>query len=182
MVSFFALCLSCVNAGGRVIYAMGRHGLLHPSTADAHAANATPHVAVTVMAGIAFAVPTALVALHCAPLDIFNWVGTLAAFGFLVPYFMISLAAPAYLKQLGQLKAKDIAVCVASLAMLVIPAVGSVYPVPPAPVCYFPYLYLVYLVAGVAWIVAFHRIKPAAQAHIRQDLDLAHAKHQGQAA
>jgi hypothetical protein len=54
--------------------------------------------------------------------------------------------------------------------------------VPPAPVCYFPYLYLVYLGAGIAWIVAFHRIKPTAQDQIRQDLDLAHAKHQSQAA
>src|ERR1700688_922777 len=27
MVSFFALCLSCINAGSRVLFAMGRHGL-----------------------------------------------------------------------------------------------------------------------------------------------------------
>ena len=33
MVSFFALCLSCINAGARVIYAMGRHGLFHTATA-----------------------------------------------------------------------------------------------------------------------------------------------------
>jgi amino acid transporter len=178
MVSFFALCLSCLNAGGRVIFAMGRHGLLHASTADAHAVNATPHVAITIMAAIACAIPTALVAFHSAPLDIFNWVGTLAAFGFLVPYFMITLAAPAYLKQLGQLKAKDIGLCVASLAMLIIPAVGSVYPVPPAPVNYFPYLYLAYLVVGIAWVVAFHRTKPTAHEQIRQDLDTAHAKYQ----
>ena len=181
MVSFFALCLSCLNAGGRVIFAMGRHGLLHASTADAHAENATPHVAVTVMAAIAFGVPTALVLFRCAPLDIFNWVGTLAAFGFLVPYFMISLAAPAYLKQLGQLKAQDVGLCLLSLGMLVIPAVGSVYPVPPAPVRYFPYLYLAYLAAGVTWIVVFHRTQPNAQAQIRQDLDLAHDRHQAAA-
>jgi amino acid transporter len=178
MVSFFALCLSCLNAGGRVIYAMGRHGLLHSSTADSHAVNETPHVAVSVMAAIAFAVPTTLVLFKCAPLDIFNWVGTLAAFGFLIPYFLISLAAPAYLRQLGQLKARDIGLCVGSLIMLVIPAVGSVYPLPPAPVIYFPYMYLTYLVAGIAWIVFFHRTKPAAQLHIRRDLELAHARHQ----
>jgi amino acid transporter len=182
MVSFFALCLSCINAGGRVIFAMGRHGLFHAATADAHAENATPHVAVTAMAVIGFTVPTVLVLLHNAPLDVFNWVGTLAAFGFLVPYFMISLAAPAYLSQLGQLTAKDVGLCLASLAMLVIPAVGSVYPVPAAPVRFFPYLYLAYLLAGVAWITAFHRAKPMAHVQIRQDLDLAHDKHQSAAA
>jgi amino acid transporter len=178
MISFFALCLSCVNAGARVIFAMGRHGIFHASTADAHSRNATPHIAVTLMSAIALGVPATLVILRNAPLDIFNWVGTLAAFGFLVPYFMISLAAPAYLKQLGQLRTKDIVLCAASLVMLVIPAVGSVYPVPPAPVLYFPYLFLTYLVIGVAWIVFFHRTKPAAQMKIRQDLDLLHSKHQ----
>jgi amino acid transporter len=178
MISFFALCLSCVNAGARVIFAMGRHGIFHASTGDAHTTNATPHIGVSLMSVIALAVPTALVVVHNAPLDIFNWVGTLAAFGFLVPYFMISLAAPAYLKQLGQLKPKDIGLCVASLVMLVIPAVGSVYPVPPAPVLYFPYLFLAYLAVGVVWIVVFHRTKPAAQVQIRRDLDLLHAKHQ----
>ncbi len=37
MVSVFALCLSCLNAGGRIISAIGRHGL-HVATAGAHAA------------------------------------------------------------------------------------------------------------------------------------------------
>ena len=178
MISFFALCLSCVNAGSRVIFAMGRHGIFHSSTGDAHSRNATPHVAVTLMSVIALGVPCALVILHHAPLDIFNWVGTLAAFGFLVPYFMISVAAPAYLRQLGELKTKDVALCGASLVMLVIPAVGSVYPVPPAPVLYFPYLFLAYLAMGVAWIVVFHRTRPAARVQIRQDLDLLLSKHQ----
>ncbi len=178
MISFFALCLSCINAGGRVIYAMGRHGLLHASTGDAHETNETPHVAVTVMSIVAFAVPTTLILMKVAPLDAFNYVGTLAAFGFIVPYFLFSLAAPAYLNKLHELRPQDIAVCAASLLLLVIPAVGSVYPIPDAPVRYFPYVYLAYLLAGVAWIVFFHRSKPAAQAKIRQDLDLTHPQRQ----
>ena len=50
MLSFFALNLSCISAGGRVIYAMGRHGIFPPATATAHDKNETPHIAVTVMA------------------------------------------------------------------------------------------------------------------------------------
>jgi amino acid transporter len=96
MVSFFALCLSCVNAGARVIYALGRHGIFHPAMGAAHETNGTPHFAVTVMGAIAFAIPTTLVMLGNAPLDVFGWVGTLAAFGFLVPYILITLSAPAW--------------------------------------------------------------------------------------
>ena len=138
LISFFALCLSCINAGGRIIFAMGRHGLFHSATAGAHHLNATPHVAVSVMAAVAFAVPPSCALGGVAPLDIFNYVGTMAAFGFLVPYVLITIAAPVYLAKLGQRRPLDMAVCVVSLALLVIPAVGSVYPVPPPPVTYLP--------------------------------------------
>jgi amino acid transporter len=128
------------------------------------------------MAVIAFLVPATLVTLHQAPLDIFNWVGTLAAFGFIVPYVLISVAAPAYLKRLRELTAKDIGVCVASLLLLLIPAVGSVYPVPPAPILYFPYLFLAYIAVGAVWIVFFHRRTPNATGIIRADLETAHGR------
>jgi amino acid transporter len=178
MISFFALCLSTINAGGRVIFAMGRHGLFHPSTADAHQVNETPHVAVSVMAVVAFLVPTAGLVAALAPLDIFNYVGTLAAFGFLVPYILITVAAPVYLGKRSQRRPIDVVICVASLALLVIPTVGSVYPMPAPPVNYFPYLFLVYLIAGIAWILYVRRRSPDALAGIQLDLDLAHARHQ----
>ena len=179
MLSFFALCLSCVSAGGRVIYAMGRHGIFPEATATAHATNETPHIAVTIMAVLAFAVPTAATLFgHVALLDCFNDVGTCAAFGFVVAYGLVSAAAPAYLKKIGELTAKDWLGCIASLVLLAVPAVGSVYPVPSPPVNYFPYAFLVYLAAGILWIVAFHHRQPTASTMIREDLDQSHARYQ----
>ena len=183
MVSFFALNLSCINAGARVIYAMGRHGIFHASTADAHATNETPHVAVTLMAIISFALPTLATALnHVATLDLFNYVGTLAAFGFIAPYCLITVAAPVYLKRLGEQRPINLVMCVASLALLMIPAVGSVIPIPDPPVNYFPYAYLVYLAIGILWIVAFHKRKPTAVGVIKQDLEANHARFQQEVA
>jgi amino acid transporter len=174
MVSFFALCLSCVNAGGRVIYAMGRHGIFHSSTAESHEKNETPHVAITLMSLLAFSVPSAAFIGRVAPLDCFNYVGTCAAFGFIVAYALVTVAAPVYLKRLGELKPFDIAGCVAALILLAVPAVGSVYPIPDPPVNYFPYGFLVYLAAGIAWILAFYRRKPSAMAVVQADLDRIH--------
>ena len=178
MVSFFALCLSCLNAGGRIIYAMGRHGVLHPVTAGSHKTNETPHVAVSIMGALAFLVPTGMILGKIAPLDAFNYVGTLAAFGFLVPYFLITVSAPVYLRALGQLKAGHLVMSGAAILLLLIPAVGSVYPIPPAPVLYFPYLYLAYLAVGIAMVLAFYGRKPAASETIRRDLDQTHARFQ----
>jgi len=178
MVSFFALCLSCVNAGGRLIYALGRHGILPESTGGSHKTNETPHIAVTVMSAVAFLVPTAMILAKVAPLDAFNFVGTLAAFGFLVAYFLITVAAPVYLRALGQLKAGHLGMAGAAIVLMLIPAVGSVYPVPAAPVLYFPYLFLAYLAVGVIVVLAFYGRKPAASETIRRDLDLAHDRFQ----
>ena len=174
MISFFALCLSCINAGSRVLYVMGRHGIFPPVTATAHKTNETPHVAVTMLAAIAFLIPLAAWLDGIATLDLFNYAGTCAAFGFLVPYALITIAAPVYLRALGQLRGRDIAVCVASLALLAIPTIGSVYPVPAAPVNAFPYMFLAYLALGLVWILAFHRRRPTAAATIRDDLKDSH--------
>jgi amino acid transporter len=152
------------------------HGLFPGATGAAHADNETPHIADTLMSLIAFAVPYDMVVRHdVALLDAFNYVGTLAAFGVIVPYMVISIAAPAYLKQLGARKPRHLLVLGASLALLLVPAVGSVYPVPPAPLQYFPYSFLTYLVAGIIWILALHRRKPEASTAILRDLGLARA-------
>ena len=178
MLSFFALCLSCINAGSRVIFAMGRHGIFHGAIADTHHKNATPHVAVAIMAGIAFIVPTVLVICHQVALDIFNWAGTMAAFGFLVPYVLITVSAPFYLRKIGELRGRDWVLCACSLLLLLIPAVGSVYPVPPAPIKYFPYAYLAYLAVGALWVGSLHKRKPDVSLSIREDLERMHAQFQ----
>jgi amino acid transporter len=178
MVSFFALCLSCLNAGARVIYAMGRHGLFHAATAEAHPSNETPHVGVTLMAVISFVIPTIATLDKVATLDLFGDVGTCAAFGFMVAYFLITIAAPVYLKSLGELHARDLIGCGASILLLIVPAVGSVYPIPPAPVMYFPYAFLAYLALGVAWILMFYQRSPSASSRIRGDLERAHRRFQ----
>jgi amino acid transporter len=178
MVSFFALCLSCINAGGRVIFAMGRHGIFHSSTGESHPANETPHIAVTVMSVIAFTVPTAMAVRGVATLDAFNYVGTMAAFGFVVAYFLVTVAAPAYLRSLGQLRGGHLGMAAAAVLLLLIPAVGSVFPVPPAPVLYFPYVFLAYLAIGVAWILTFYGRQPSASVTARLDLDQVHARFQ----
>ena len=149
MFSFFALALSCMNAGARVMFAMGRHEFFHKATSAAHTKHATPHVALAVMTIIMFAVVTiSKFAFGWAVLDEFNNAGTMGAFGFLGAYFLISIAAPFFLKKRGELKAKDTAMCAAALVLMLIPAVGSVYPVPAAPVNAFPYVFVAYLVFG----------------------------------
>jgi amino acid transporter len=154
MISFFSLALSCMNAAARVVYQMGRQGFFHASTGRAHATKATPHIAVTVIALLEFLIPTLMIAVSKLQVsDAFNDAGTFGAFGFLGAYVFVTLAAPMHLRKLGELRPRHIALCVVTLAFLLVPAVGSVYPVPPAPVNYFPYIFAAYFAIGLVIFV-----------------------------
>jgi amino acid transporter len=156
MFSFFALASSCMNANARVMYAMGRHQFLHRATGAAHDVHQTPHVALAVVAVIMMVVVTLCrYVFGLEVLDEFNDAGTMGAFGFLGAYFLITLAAPVFVKKRNELTGKDVAICVAAIVLMLIPAIGSVYPVPDPPVRYFPYIFLGYLLIGggrVAWL------------------------------
>lgn len=176
MFSFFALALSCLNAGARVMFAMGRHDFFHKATSAAHLKHATPHVALAVLTIIMFAVVTiSKFAFGWAVLDEFNNAGTMGAFGFLGAYFLISLAAPMFLKKRGELKAKDTALCVGALVLLLIPAVGSVYPVPAPPVNAFPYVFVAYLLFGYVRVMAMQHQKPTRVEEIHEEVEKMHA-------
>jgi amino acid transporter len=160
MISFFALALSCLNAGSRVLFTMGRYGIFPVSIGSSHKENLTPHIAISMFSAIQFLIPTAFILLsyatvggwQMAPLDAFNDAGLFGAMGFCGAYVLISLATPFYLKKIGELKGWHIAVAVISVILLMVPIVGTVYPVPPSPMNYFPYIFLAYLVAGIMFI------------------------------
>jgi amino acid transporter len=157
MVSFFALALSCMNAGARVLFTMGRYGIFPIAIGSTHTKNLTPHVAISLFAAIQFLIPTSFLLLsysafhgwQMVPFDAFNDAGLFGAMGFCGAYVLISLATPFYLKKIGELKARHIAIAVIALALLLVPIVGTVYPVPSYPMNYFPYIFLAYVVAGI---------------------------------
>jgi len=134
---------------------MGRSGILHPMVGSAHRTFGTPYIAVTIMSLLFFIIPAALLFVPGTQLlDIVGYGGTLTAFGFVGAYFLVSVAAPAYLKHEGIVRRRDYALAGAAALLLLFPAIGSVYPVPAWPYSVFPYLFLVYMIVGVVWIRA----------------------------
>ena len=169
MVSFFSLSLSCLNAGSRIMYPMARHGIFTGHLGRSHATNRTPHVAVTVYIAMIFALPTFLM-IFTNPLTAFGDAGTLAAFGFLVAYYLITVAAPMYLKKLGELGRSHVVLAAVAVLCLLVPTVGSFYPQPPWPVNLFPYIFLAYMAVGAGWLYVVHRRQPGTLADIEADL------------
>lgn len=178
MFSFFALASSCMNAGARIMYAMGRHDFFHKATSTAHSVHGTPHIALTVMASIMFVVVTGcyllLTRYGMGVLDEFNDAGTMGAMGFTAAYVLITLAAPGFLKKRGELKAGHVALCAASMLLLLIPIWGLFYPIPDPPVRYFPYIFAGYLWFGILRVMAMQHQKPARLEEIRDEVQKLH--------
>jgi amino acid transporter len=160
MVSFFALALSCMNAGARVLFTMGRYGIFPIAIGSSHKKHLTPHIAISVFAAIQFLIPTSFILLSYAavggwqmvPFDAFNDAGLFGAMGFCGAYVLISLATPFYLKKIGELKPHHVAIAVIALALLAVPIVGTVYPVPASPLNYFPYIFATYILCGIVLV------------------------------
>jgi amino acid transporter len=151
LVSMFAGTLACITAAARVLLLMSHNGLAHGSLQKTHARNETPSLAI-VVTGTAAVLPVAILAARGASgLDVYGWLGSLATYGFIVTYALVSAALPRYLRQHRAYRpGAQIIPWLACLAMLLALA-GNLYPVPEGPYGKLPYLYLAYLAAGMSW-------------------------------
>jgi amino acid transporter len=174
VVSMWACTLASVNAASRVIFTMGRHGVVHGKLGLAHGKNETPHHAVTACALITFAFAAVFGWFGLGVLDIFNDFSTIATFGFLIVYILVSIAAPVYLKSLGALKTTNIVISVVSIGLMLLPLIAAFYPVPAPPADKFPIYFGVYLLVGIAWF-AWLRFKSShVMETMRSDLQSVH--------
>jgi len=151
LVSLFAGTLACITAAARVLLLMAHNGLAHGALRATHARHETPQRAI-VITGIAALAPVAILAARGeSGLDVYGWMGSLATYGFIVTYGLVSIALPRYLRDHGLFHpAARVIPVLASLAMLLALA-GNLYPVPEGPYGKLPYVYLAYLAAGMLW-------------------------------
>jgi amino acid transporter len=155
LLSSFSITLAALNAGGRVVFDKSRSGLFTAALGRTHPRFRTPSTALVAFAAVLACVGGGMLLAGIAPLDAFNDTATLGSFGFIAIYVFVALGAPVYLRKLGQLRLDHIAISVFTLALLLIPAIGSVYPVPAPPTNFFPYIFAAYFITGVGLL--WHR-------------------------
>lgn len=160
-VSFFACTLASINAAARVVFSMARHRLLPATAGRAHAQHGTPHIAVIISTLLVLGMPLALFFAGSSLFDIYGYLATIATFGFLVAYVLVSIAAPLELWREKVLSIGALALAFVAIVLLMIPAVGSVYPLPAAPASYLPFIFIGLLAIGTLWFIYLRAFQPA---------------------
>ena len=176
LISFWACFLACTNAGARILFLMGHHGVFHSKVGNAHGKNRTPDVAITISTIIATVVPFILILNNGGLIEIYGWVGTIATYGFILAYALISISAPLYLYREKELKRRHIALSIVTVLVLLIPIVGSIYSNASsgAPYSWFIYIFIGWLVAGGLWFFIRKTQSPTVAASIADNVEGVH--------
>jgi len=158
--SSFSVALACVNTAARVMLPMAASGLLPSGLGAVNARFKTPQIALATVTILMLLIGIAMYARGVAPIDIFNFCGTLSSLSFIAIYLLIAIASTKYLRRVRDLRTLDVVVAVAASLCLIGTAVTLFYPVPPPPTTYFPYIFLLYLALGLLlFAVARRRVR-----------------------
>lgn len=163
MISFWSCFVACTTAAARILHSMSKEEILPAVFGKVHAKNKTPHVASIAVIVVEFLIPAIMLLTKLDPMSIFSYCGTIATLGFLVSYLLIVIAAPLYLKRCGQLKARHFVLAVVTFLLLMIPLIGSVYPIQPFPFFLFPIIFAAWLGVSAVWYFATKARRNAAE-------------------
>lgn len=101
--SFVACAVASTTALSRVLFAMGREGLIPPVFGRASVKHHTPIIAIAVTMPILAAVPIALISLGSTAWQAMGLLIVGAAGGYITAYIFVCVAAPVFLWRIGEL-------------------------------------------------------------------------------
>jgi amino acid transporter len=158
--SMFACSLACLTAGSRMLLSLGHDGLLPKVFTHTTRRTKAPGVAIWAVAIPMIVIPVAYIGAGSVDVVLTGVEGTLATYGFMLAYALVSLAAPLYLRKIGA--PKPLAWFFGILGTVVMLFVFYVNWIPQAipngifptlvwPYNALPYVFLGWTAIGLAW-------------------------------
>jgi amino acid transporter len=125
-MSFFACVLATLNALVRVLFSMARDGIAPAALGATHRRHRTPHVAIAAALPLVTAVPVVLLGGGVPGQRALADLLVVSVVGYLVAYLLVCLAAPLFLRRIGELTAAPVVVTALLVPVLLIVLVASV--------------------------------------------------------
>ncbi|MBU8824197.1 APC family permease [Mycolicibacterium goodii] len=158
--SFFAVVVAPMNVIGRILYVMGKEGVVPSAIGRTHPTHLTPHRALLSVGPLVIAVPVVLYLCDVDAMDVVTWVDTYGTYGYMVAYAAAALATVVYLRSINArvpLVWPAATVAIVSMAYVFY---ANVYPVPPFPLNIIPWLFIATIVVALAWYGTLRRRSP----------------------
>ncbi|GAA2179377.1 hypothetical protein GCM10009847_13170 [Leucobacter tardus] len=158
--SFFAVVVAPLNVVGRIVYVMGKEGVVAERFGRTHDTHLTPHRVLLVAGPAAIALDVILLVAGVHPMDIVVWVDTYGTYGYMVAYALVAVACVVYVRR-ERMPSALVSLC-ATVAVLAMAYVffANIWPVPAFPLNVIPYLFLATMVGALAWFLHLRKARP----------------------
>jgi amino acid transporter len=144
----------------RILYAMGREGLLPRRLSRIHPVHRTPTTAIWAQAGVT-AVFTFGVGFLAGPFNAYVYLGAMLTLAIIPVYVLTNVACVRYFaRRADRSLLRHVILPVAGVLVLLIPVYGQVYPPPDPPLRYFPYLVVAFIVVAAVAATVMGRRNP----------------------
>jgi amino acid transporter len=153
MFTMLACTLACITAAARVVLLMAHNGLAPKRLDRVHPGHKTPVAAIVVTGVVTMLLSVPLSAFKVTGETIYDWMGSLATYGFIAVYALVAIALPLYLKKRHKMTFTSIVSSVLGVAAMAFVLAGTLYPVPEAPKNWLPYIFMLYLAVATGWNV-----------------------------
>ena len=158
--SFFAVVVAPLNVVGRIVYVMGKEGVVAERFGRTHDTHLTPHRVLLVAGPAAIALDVILLVAGVHPMDIVVWVDTYGTYGYMVAYALVAIACVVYVRR-ERMPSALVSLC-ATVAVLAMAYVffANIWPVPAFPLNVIPYLFLATMLGALAWFLHLRKARP----------------------
>ena len=158
--SFFAVVVAPLNVVGRIVYVMGKEGVVAERFGRTHEMHLTPHRVLLVAGPSAIVLDIILLVAGVAPMNIVVWVDTYGTYGYMVAYALVAIACVAYTKRAGIPNRMVWTAAVVAVVAMAYTFFANVYPVPAFPLNVIPYLFLATVALALVWFGHIKRTRP----------------------
>ncbi|WP_136042019.1 MULTISPECIES: APC family permease [unclassified Microbacterium] len=164
--SFFAVVVAPLNVIGRIVYVMGKEGVVAERFGRTHEQHLTPHRVLIIAGAAAITVDIVLLLSGAATGDILVWVNTWGTYGYMVAYALVAIACVVY-TQRAKMRNGLVKVC-ATIAVVTMAYVffANVWPVPAFPYNVIPYIFLATVALALTRCLYLARRRPDVIARI----------------
>ncbi|HUH53125.1 MAG TPA: APC family permease [Microbacteriaceae bacterium] len=148
--SFFAVVVAPLNVVGRIIYVMGKEGVLPEPFGRTHDKQLTPHRGLLLAGGLAILTDILMLLFGNELMDTLVWIDTYGTYGYMLSYSLVAIAGVVYIRKHG-IK-NPIVPVVATVAVIAMGYVffANIWPIPEFPTNILPYLFIITMALGYA--------------------------------